>query len=274
MKPRSTPFGRKISLVLGFSLAASLLIAASNAVLLEKISPTLARSGYFLTLLPLLLGGLRIRTEFTRLDTYRGDMETRMRCLARDILYTLTAVINTKDSYTLRHCQGVARWATGLAREMGLGHDEVERIRIAGLLHDIGKIGITEILLNKPGRLTPEEYELLKEHPDLGYKILKQMNDMQDVAQMVLYHQERFDGKGYPLGLRGKDIPLGARILAVADAYDAMRTDRVYRRALTVEKAAEELRANSGKQFDPELVEIFLNVADERRATRALKTLA
>ena len=274
MKPRSQPLYREVNLILGLSLASSLLIAAGNAVLVDKIPPVLYRLGHFLTLLPLLMGTIRLGVEFRSLDRYRGDLEWRMRTVTQDILYTLTAVINTKDKYTLRHCQGVARWATGLAKELGLGPAEVERIRIAGLLHDIGNIDITELLLNKPGYLTPDEYELLKEHPDLGYRILRQMNDMQDVAQMVLYHQERFDGKGYPLGLRGTDIPLGARILAVADAYDAMRTDRVYRRALTVERATQELRINSGKQFDPELVEVFLRAADERRAVRALKTLA
>jgi HD-GYP domain-containing protein (c-di-GMP phosphodiesterase class II) len=139
----------------------------------------------------------------------------------------------------------------------------VERIRAAGVLHDIGKLGVADAVLKKPGALTDEEWAEMRRHPELGARILDHAN-LRDISGWVLAHHERIDGRGYPLGLSGADIPLEARILAVADAYEAMTADRAYRAALGHDAAQEELRAGAGTQFDPEVVEAFLAVLSPR----------
>ncbi len=197
-------------------------------------------------------------------------MVTELETSGEHALQLLSAVIDAKDQYTRRHCQGVARWAVALAEELGLPEREVEKVRQAGLLHDIGKIALSEAILRKPGRLTPDEYRLCQDHPEVGYRIINRCATMKDVAEMVLYHQERYDGGGYPRGLSGEKIPLGARILSIADAYDAMRTDRVYRSALPLDRAKAELRRGQGTQFDPSLVDIFLEAIDDRKVARRL----
>jgi len=137
-------------------------------------------------------------------------------------------------------------------------------------LHDVGKIGVPDQLLGKPGPLSEDEAEVMRRHPEIGARILRNIDVLRDVAPVILHHQERFDGvqegefPGYPAGLRGEEIPLGARIIAVVDAFDAMTTDRPYRQALVVQEAVAVLRAESGKQFDPLVVDTFLAVLDER----------
>ncbi len=184
----------------------------------------------------------------------------------QDVLQLLTAVIEAKDRYTLRHCEGVSRWASALAQRLGFDPQGVERVRWAGFLHDVGKVGLADEILRKAGPLTLEEYRACQDHPEVGHRIIRRAAGLADVADMVLYHQERFDGAGYPRGLSGDVIPLGARILAIADAYDAMRTHRPYRQALTPDRAKAELVKGRGSQFDPELVDQFMEVIDERRA--------
>jgi HD-GYP domain-containing protein (c-di-GMP phosphodiesterase class II) len=136
----------------------------------------------------------------------------------------------------------------------------VERIRIAGLVHDVGKIGVPEAVLRKPGRLTDEEFEQIKRHPRIGYDILRDIGPLGDVLPGVLYHHERWDGRGYPEGLTAGEIPLMGRLLAVADAFDAMSSDRSYRPALPREKVLREMIDCAGSQFDPELVPIFVKL--------------
>lgn len=136
--------------------------------------------------------------------------------------------------------------------------EEIEALKTVGLLHDIGKIAIEESILNKPGKLTEDEWEEIKRHPEIGYRLLNTVNDMSVMAGYVLFHHEKWDGSGYPKGLKGKEIPLQSRIVAVADTYDAMTSERNYRNALPETIALEELRKNAGLQFDPELVRIFI----------------
>jgi HD-GYP domain-containing protein (c-di-GMP phosphodiesterase class II) len=132
------------------------------------------------------------------------------------------------------------------------------------LLHDVGKIGVPDSILNKPSKLTDEEFEVIKQHPTLGKNILEHMSSIKDVLEYVEYHQERFDGKGYPEGLKGEEIPLGARIVSVADAFHAMTSSRPYRKTpLTLEQAIVELRENSGTQFDPIIVDVFVSMVEE-----------
>lgn len=171
---------------------------------------------------------------------------------------SLVQALDARDPYTKGHSEQVAYYAVLIARELGLSEEETENIRFAGLLHDIGKIGIPEKILNKSGKLSIAEYNQVKIHPYISYKILKPIQFLSSLLPYVYHHHERWDGKGYPDGLQGKDIPLGARILAVADSFDAMVTDRVYRKGKIKETAANELIKYAAAQFDPEVVDAFL----------------
>lgn len=167
----------------------------------------------------------------------------------------LVATIEAKDTYTEGHSLRVARTAVQICRQMRLGNEVEDLLRYAGALHDVGKVGIPDAVLSKPGKLTPEEYERMKEHPVVGWKILMPFSFLGEEAVIVRHHHEWMNGKGYPDGLHGSSIPLGARILAVADAYDAMTTTRPYRTSQRHEAAIEELRRCVGFQFDPDVVE-------------------
>jgi HD-GYP domain-containing protein (c-di-GMP phosphodiesterase class II) len=140
----------------------------------------------------------------------------------------------------------------------------VENIRLGSILHDVGKIGIPDAILNKPSKLTDDEYEIIKQHAQIGARIVQSVGALQGVVPIVRHHQERFDGRGYPDGLAGEDVPIGARIIAVVDAYGAMTEDRVYRKALGHEKALNELRRNAGTQFDPQVVTTFIRILKEQ----------
>ena len=175
-----------------------------------------------------------------------------------DVLQGLVIAIDHKDRYTKRHSEDVACYALFLAARLGLEEPERSVLRTAGLLHDIGKIGIPDDILRKPGRLTPYEYEIVKQHVALGDHIVRDLPEIEVVRAGVRHHHERWDGNGYLERLEGDDIPLIARILAVGDAFSAMTTTRPYRKALTVQQAIDELRAAAGTQLDPELVAAFV----------------
>ncbi len=175
---------------------------------------------------------------------------------------TIGAIINTlheKNKREEQHSQRVACLARQLAEVMNMSERDIEEINNAGLLHDIGKIAIHEYLLNKPGKLTDEEFEEVRRHPEIGYRILSSVNDMADTAEYVLSHHERWDGAGYPQGLAGEAIPLQSRMIAIADAFDAMTSERSYRIPMTEEAAAQELIRHAGTQFDPVLVRFFVD---------------
>lgn len=178
---------------------------------------------------------------------------------------TLVGIIELKDGYTGGHSQRVRRWAVRIARSLGLPEQEITDIDIAACLHDIGKIGIAGLILNKPGDLTITEYEMIKKHPVVGSDTLAGIPRLENVTKIIRHHHEAFGGSGYPDGLSGADIPIGSRIICVADAYDAMTSDRVYRKALTKDHALTELRIGAGKQFDPRVVEAFLEVIGENK---------
>jgi hypothetical protein len=175
-------------------------------------------------------------------------------------LEALAAALDARDSETGGHSSRVTVYTTDMAKELGVleGSDQWLDIERASLLHDVGKIGVSDAILNKPGPLTSEEWQQMRKHPVIGYEMLKDVKFLSTAAKIVYAHHERYDGKGYPAGLKGEDVPLGARIFAVADAFDAMTSNRPYRRALSVEKACEEITNNSGTQFDPAVVEAFL----------------
>jgi HD-GYP domain-containing protein (c-di-GMP phosphodiesterase class II) len=175
-------------------------------------------------------------------------------------LESLTAAIDAKDRYTCGHSQRVAHLTACLAKAVGLDDERVSRMRMAGLIHDVGKIGIREAVLMKPGRLTRDEFEEIKKHPEIGHRILRDIPQLEDLLPGVLHHHERWDGKGYPYGLAGRDIPSIARFIALADSFDAMSSDRLYRRRLTRQEVLEEIERCAGTQFDPDLVPVFLSL--------------
>ncbi len=183
-------------------------------------------------------------------------------------IYALAATVDAKDHYTYGHSKKVSQYATDIAEALGYSNDRIATIRAAALLHDIGKIGICDDILEKAGPLTPEEWEPIRAHPNLGVAILKHIDALKDCLAAVQYHHERYDGTGYPAGLQGDNIPIDARILAIADAYDAMTSARPYRpNKLTPEEGLGELKQCAGKQFDPTLVEVFVNLTTETLPT-------
>jgi len=175
-------------------------------------------------------------------------------------LEALTASIDAKDRYTCGHSQRVSLLTAQLAEAAGLSEVQVDRFRIAGLVHDIGKIGVPESVLLKKGKLTDEEYQTVQQHPEIGARILRDIPQMEDILGGVLHHHERFDGGGYPHGLAQEDIPLVARIIAIADTFDAMSSSRTYRNAMTRTSVLDEMKRSIPGQFDPELAEIFFNL--------------
>jgi diguanylate cyclase (GGDEF)-like protein/putative nucleotidyltransferase with HDIG domain len=166
--------------------------------------------------------------------------------------------INLKYDSEQIHTERVSQYCEAIAREMGFSENEVDKVKTAAVLHDIGKITISTEILNKPGRLTQDEYEIIKKHPETGYQILKSVDEYAPFALDVLYHHERIDGKGYPEGLKGDEIPLVARIIAVADTYEAMTAKRPYQIPKTKDEAIRELIRCSGSQFDTEIVRVFV----------------
>lgn len=180
-------------------------------------------------------------------------------------IYALTAAIDVKDHYTFSHSNNVAYYATSLAREMNLNQDVVEIIRQAALLHDVGKIGIPEAILNKEGKLTEEEYEIIKGHVEASIGIIRYLPSLDYVIPAVIGHHERYDGNGYPRRISGENIPLSARILCIADSFDAMTTKRCYKEIIPKERALQILEEEAGRQFDPELVPVFIRGMTEGR---------
>jgi diguanylate cyclase (GGDEF)-like protein len=167
--------------------------------------------------------------------------------------------INLNYSQEQIHTERVSQFSESIARAMNLSDREIKDIKTAGELHDIGKIMVPPQLLNKPGKLTREEFELIKRHPEIGYQMLKSVDEYAHLSEYILYHHERYDGSGYPEGLTGTSIPLYARIIAVADAFEAMTAPRPYQKTKTIEEAVEELTRCAGKQFDADIVSIFIS---------------
>lgn len=175
-------------------------------------------------------------------------------------LKALTSAIDAKDKYTCGHSERVAHLAGLLAEAVGLPREQIERIRIAGLVHDVGKIGVPEEVLGKPGKLTDDEFAAIKLHPEIGHRILRDIPLLQDVLPGVLHHHERWDGRGYPQGIGGEQIPFSARIIGLVDTFDAMSSTRSYRPALSREQVLSEIERCAGTQFDPSLVPHFLRL--------------
>ena len=209
--------------------------------------------GILLFFLPLLLA----RRSF--------ELYTKMRKVYLDTIRALAAAIDAKDPYTKGHSERVAEISVALAQELNLSDRDIENIEYTALLHDIGKIGIADNILGKNSSLTNKEFDKIKEHTVMGAKIIEPVDFLKNSYKAIYHHHEKYNGKGYPDGLKTEDIPLSARIIAVADAYDAMGSDRPYRKKFNKDKILKELKDQSGKQFDPEVVKVLFSVLDRER---------
>ena len=251
------------------------LLAATVSVMIDGISTyfVVSLSGIFVGIGMIILFSLNVlRTagniHMMELRRQKKELAKRKRQLEKvslQMIQTLSTTIEAKDEYARGHSHRVAEYAALIAGELGWSSEEIMNLKYAAHLHDIGKIGIPDMLLNKPACLTPEEYSVIKEHTVIGAEILKNISLIPHVAEVARSHHEHYDGTGYPDGLAGEDIPLSARIVAIADSYDAMNSRRIYRNALPPEKIFEEIENNRGIQFDPELADIFLKLLCDDR---------
>ncbi len=204
--------------------------------------------------LPSLTTALSLLGMASHVETLKAENKKISEQAARTILKAL----DFKDSYTFGHSMRVAYFSLVTGTEAGLSPEEMTELELSAIFHDIGKIGTPDAVLNKPSRLNEEEFAIMKQHPEKSYEILQSFPHFEKVAMNARFHHERFDGKGYPQGLKGEEIPLAARIILIADTFDAMTSTRPYRKGLSYEVAFEELYQFSGSQFDPKLVELFV----------------
>ena len=193
------------------------------------------------------------------------ELYTKMRKVYLDTIRALAAAIDAKDPYTKGHSERVAEMSVALAQELNLSDRDTENIEYTALLHDIGKIGISDSILGKKGSLTSQEFDKIKEHTIMGANIIEPVDFLKNSYCAIYHHHEKYNGEGYPDGIKSEDIPILARIIAVADAYDAMGSDRPYRKKLNKDKILKELKDQSGKQFDPEVVKALISVLDRER---------
>ncbi len=201
------------------------------------------------------------------IENYRLNLDVERTYI--ETIMALALAVEAKDAYSAGHSKRVGYYATQIGEVMGVDREMLKLLNPAGTLHDIGKIGIKDEVLLKPSPLTPEEEQLMQQHSVIGEAIIRPIRSLSKVASLVLHHHERYDGSGYPSGLKGEEIPLGSRILSVADTYDAMATDRPYRKRLPADVIKSELRRQAGSQLDPACVEAFLNVLEEKEHRRA-----
>ena len=207
---------------------------------------------------------LKVEKILTRfyLEEELRRVNRRNQRLFLNVLQVMAKVLEAKDPYTKFHSENVAKFARKIAKSMGYGAEDVELIQIAGILHDFGKIGVKEGVLNKVGHLTDKEFDAVKRHPVIAATILEPIEELNSVIADIRHHHEYYNGHGYPSGLKAEEIPLGARILQVADAFDAMTSQRSYHDPMTKEEAVRELRRCSGSQFDPRIVEVFVRILE------------
>lgn len=205
----------------------------------------------------------KLKEEVAIQTKYAVDRAKKLEHVTEEIVKTLATVIDAKDEYTNGHSFRVALYACALAKKLNWDDAEIKELRWEALLHDIGKIGIPDSVLNKPEKLTIDEFDMIKSHTIIGGIILSQSSDLKQASLTTKYHHERYDGKGYPEGLKGEEIPLNARVIAISDAYDAMHSDRIYRKGLDKYVIKEQLVTNRGTQFDPVLLDSFLEIFED-----------
>ena len=198
--------------------------------------------------------------EIKRINEMLKESKEQLERAYLDTIQSLRYAVEAKDPYTRGHSDRVSEYAVLIGRKMGLPEDEIKTLQIGGLFHDIGKIGVPDSILQKEAKLTDDEYSQIKNHPSIGAHILGEAEAFKDIIPIVKHHHERFDGRGYPSRLSGEEIPLLARITAVADTFDAMTSKRSYRNALDIQYVKEEIERCKGTQFDPKIAEVFLEI--------------
>ncbi len=208
---------------------------------------------------------LKIKDYQHHLEDKVSEQAKKIRLSFLHAITALASALEAKDRYTAGHSQRVAKISAAIARAMGLPQETNEKLQLAGLVHDVGKIGVRESILNKPGHLTDDELHHIQMHPEVGQHILTPISVDEEILKTVRGHHEHYDGTGYPDGLKQNEIPLGSRIIAVADAYEAMTSNRPYREALSDKAALIEIERGEGTQFDPEVVEVFLRSSRDVR---------
>lgn len=233
------------------SLIPSFLALAPLGLLMSMLYANYGALGIILLFVPLLLARHSFQLYIDMRNTYLNTIEA------------LVQALEAKDSYTSGHSTRVAQWSVKLAEELKLSDDRIEFIKYAGILHDIGKIGVSESILNKKGILEDSEWEQIRNHPVIGQNIIKSIDFLFDVGLVVRHHHERYDGSGYPEGIKSEQIPLESRIISVADAYDAMTTSRSYRKEIASVDAVIELQRVAGTQLDPKIVEVFCRLVQQ-----------
>jgi len=191
---------------------------------------------------------------------YSFKMYIDMKDMCINMVKSLSQAVEAKDPYTNGHSQRVGDYACGLAERIGLPRKKIEDLKIAAILHDIGKIGVDENILNKPGRLTVEEFDKIRQHPEIGVKIIKDIDFLKNISAIILSHHERYDGTGYPEGRKNNSIPVESRILSIADVFDALTSERPYRNAMTIDEALGIIENGRGTQFDCKLADVFINM--------------
>ena len=251
------------------------LVFAMLCVLIESLSTyfVVSISGIFIGIgmtILLVLNLIKTIHDIQAMESSRQKIEmderrNQMEAISLQMMQTLSTTIEAKDEYTRGHSHRVAEYAVLIAEELGWDKKEIRNLRNAAHLYDIGRIGIPDSILNKPTRLTEEEYAVIKEHTIIGAEILKNITLIDHVKEVARSHHERYDGKGYPDGLKGEEIPLYARIIAIADSYDAMKSRKIYRNPLADEIIYNEILQSRGKQFDPDIADVFLKLLDENR---------
>jgi HD-GYP domain-containing protein (c-di-GMP phosphodiesterase class II) len=196
-----------------------------------------------------------------QLELRLKELEQEVRSLRVALVCSFNQMLDLRDLNTGVHSTRLAEWGMRVGRDLGVEDQRMPDIEMGALLHDIGKVGIPDHILNKPGRLSPEEFDLIKRHPEFGWSVIRKLPGLEIASLYVLHHHENFDGTGYPAGLSGSEIPIGSRIVAVIDAFDAMTSSRPYRNGLPVEEAIRRLHESSGTQFDPAVVKSFVQIA-------------
>ena len=205
----------------------------------------------------------RRRNDHPEIKYLKEKMERLNKRANQSLIEAISAFAKTielKDHYTGEHVERTVHFATEIAREIGLSKEEVHSIRQAAILHDLGKVGISEKILRKPAKLTPKEFKEIREHPLIGADIIRPIHMLHDILPFILYHHERWDGKGYPMGLKGEEIPIGARIISIADTWQALISNRPYRKAFASKEALEIMKECCGTQFDPDIASAFFKV--------------
>jgi len=206
---------------------------------------------------------LIVKSSLGALDLFRiKQLEEQASALRNSVICAFNQLLDLKDLNTGVHSTRLAEWGMRVGQELGLEETELQNLEVAALLHDIGKVGIPDAILRKPGRLDPEEYALMKKHPEYGWAVLRMLPGFERAALDILHHHESFDGKGYPAGLKETEIPVVSRIVCVIDAFDAMVSSRPYRKGLPFQEAVRRLNEASGTQFDPVVVQSFLSFAE------------